>query len=189
MNKGGAERVASLLSMNLKGKIYISIFDNDNEKLYPYKGKLLCLKLPRRLSYWGKFLRFCLANQKIKQLKKRLKIETVISFSEYPNIINILTKRNEKLIINVRTFLSSVFKQKRFKDFILPTILKLLYNRVDIIVVPTKGIAWDLINNFGIKQKKIKVIYNPFDLATIYKLAKENLESNWGGIFNSPVIT
>ena len=46
----------------------------------------------------------------------------------------------------------------------------------------------DLISSFRIKDDKIKVIYNPYDLEKIRKLASEEIEIEYQEIFKFPTI-
>jgi len=56
------------------------------------------------------------------------------------------------------------------------------------LVAVSKGVKDDLIENYGIKEDKIRVIYNLYDLEKIQELSKKKIENKYKEIFNFPVI-
>jgi len=182
---GGAERVASNLSFYLPDKKYIIL--NDAEEIeYPYKGILLDLNTKAINSPLGKIFNFIKRVYKVKKIKKRYKIQISISFLEAANIVNIFSKTEDKIIVSIRNFTSK--SSKGFYGKLYNYLIKIFYNRADVFVVVSKGVREDLIKNYGIKENKIKIIYNLYDLEKIQNLAKEEIEDKYKRIFNNPVI-
>ncbi len=99
-----------------------------------------------------------------------------------------LSRKKEKLIISVRSYLSHEFEDhprlRIFKSFI-----KLLYNRSDKVVVPAHLLKKDLVDKFGLADDKVKIIYNFIDLELAGKLQQENIPPHLETIFrNFPVM-
>lgn len=184
---GGAERVASNLLMHLpseKYKKYLIVYD---EKImeYPYEGKLLSLDLESKKSIFGKMKNAFLRLKKIQKIKEEEEFDVVISFLESPNMINILTRVNDKAIISIRNYMSR--SMSGFYGNINKFISKKLYNKSDLITVVSNEIKEDMIKNFGAEKSKVKVIYNPYDLEKIEYLSKEEI-GKYEHIFENPTI-
>lgn len=184
---GGAERVASNLSCFLSERFQNNIIlYNGKEVDYSYKGKIIDLNTKASSNYFNKLFILIKRIYRVKKIKKDLSIKTTISLMEGPNIVNILTKRNDRTIISVHTFLSK--RLKKFEGKIYGGLIKRLYNKADYIVAVSKGIKEDLIMNFSVDESKIKVIYNPIDIERIQDLVNEEIEKRYVEIFNHPVI-
>lgn len=173
---GGAERVASLLSKKLSEKhnIYLVLFNSD-DIAYDYNGKLIDLNIKSSNNIIEKLKNVFLRVKGLRKIKKRYNIETSISFLGSSNIINILSKINDKVIISIHSY-----KSKRGNNFYekLFNLTSQLYNKADEIITVSQGIKEDLIEKFNVKENKIKVIYNPIDLNEINKQALNQLEIN-----------
>lgn len=185
---GGAERVASNLSLYLpeeKYNKYIIVYDTELVD-YPHGGELINLDIKASSNPFGKLINIIKRIYKLKLIKKKYKIDTTLSLLSSPNIINILSKQNDKVIISVRNFMtksSNGFYGKLFKLSV-----RLMYNKADSIVVVSQAIKDDLLNNFNLDEKKIIVIYNPYDIEKINYLAKEEIENAYIEHFKSPTI-
>ncbi len=110
----------------------------------------------------------------IKQIKKEKNIDVAISFLETTNFVNILSRQNEKVIISVRNYVSKL--ASGVYGFLYKNMIKILYNKADLVVSVSKAIAFDLVNKYKIKQHKIKVVYNPYNIAMIQMNASYPLE-------------
>lgn len=187
LTDGGAERVASNLSLYLPGEYERYMIVYNTEKIdYPYKGNLIDLNTKAASNIAGKIINLIRRVYKIRKIKKKYNIQTSISFMEGPNIVNIFTKCNDQVIISVHTFIS-----KRNEDFyskVYKKLIKMFYNMADVIVVVSKAIKEDLIENFKLNKDKLKVIYNPMDIQTIQNFAKEGIEEKYTNIFQHSVI-
>lgn len=173
---GGAERVASLLSKKLSEKynIYLIVFNSD-DIAYEYNGKLIDLDIKSSNNIITKIKNIFLRVNAVKNIKKKYNIDTSISFLGSSNLINILSKINDKIIISIHSY-----KSKRRNNFYerLFNLTSKLYNKSDEIITVSEGIKEDLISNFNIKKEKIKVIYNPIDLDIIQNQRFEDKDIN-----------
>jgi len=185
---GGAERVASNLSLYLSDKKYNKyIILYSAEKIeYPYRGNLIDLNIKAINNPLAKIFTLIRRIYKLKRIKRKLNIQTTISFLEAANIVNIFSKNKDKVIISIRNFKSK--SSNGLYGKIYNCLIKMFYNRVDMLVAVSKGVKKDLVENYEIKENKIKVIYNLYDLEKIQKLAGEKIEDNYKDLFNYPVI-
>ena len=160
LSGGGAERVASELSRFLEREgNNVFIFTERRYTDYEYAGRIVILRPEKAQGKMGADIEnlFYLARE-IKRKKKEFEIEVSISFMEQYNLANILSKRNEKVIIRICTTLSA---RKDLKGFYHNRfVLNMLYNRADAIVVLSKYGKRDMVQNYGIRQSKLMVIPN-----------------------------
>ncbi len=185
---GGAEKVAANLSLHLpedKFQKYVIVYD-DTKIDYPYGGKLVNLNSKVSRNLLGKTMNFIMRINKVRKIKKKFNIQVTISLLEGPNLVNILTKRNDKIIVSVRNFPSKSLIG--FYGKLNKILMKLLYKKANTIVVVSKAIKNDLVNNFNLNEEKIKVIYNFYDIKTIQKLSEEPIEEEYKNVFEKPVI-
>lgn len=120
--------------------------------------------------------------KKIKQIKKKYKIDCSISFLTGPNLLNVLTKNKDKTIISIRNNL----KKKNFSK-IVEWINKFTCKKADHIITVSKQMEQDLIKEYSILKNKITTIYNVCDIKEIEEKKQEEIEKK--DIFGSgPVI-
>lgn len=185
ISKGGVERVAINLFYNLGVFDYILVID-DREIAYEFpKDRLLSLDSPVSQNLIKKFLNLFIRYRRLKKLKRYYNVEVCLSFLEPANLLNVLTKNKEKTILSFRFHYTSDFKHSPLfgrglsRNIIISLYrlaLKYFYNKADLLIAISKSGKYDLIKNFGIKKDKIKVIYNPIDMGSVFKLKKEPLE-------------
>jgi len=190
LSGGGAERVVSNLSLHLNEKIERSVIIYSCEDIiYPYKGELIRLKPCTRGEVKGWFRKLYFLYKyvnAVRNIKQKYKIQVCVSFLSVPNLINIFSGCGEKRVISVRGYNSKKIKGFYGKAYAL--LIRLFYNSADLIVAVSQGVKIDLIKNYNIDGKKIKVIYNPYDVEKIQKLMNENLHDRYKPIFENQVI-
>lgn len=185
---GGAERVASNLLLHLPDEKYnkfLIVFD-DKKIDYPYKGKLINLDTAATTNPLGKIKNFIKRIYRLRKVKKIYNIDTTISLLSSSNIVNILSRQNDKVIVSVRNYISK--SSEGFYGMLYRLLIKILYNKADLVIAVSNLVKNDLISSFRIKDDKIKVIYNPYDLEKIRKLASEEIEIEYQEIFKFPTI-
>lgn len=185
---GGAQRVVSNLSLGLSQYYNLYLILHDGEKIdYLYQGKLINLELPASNGVLKKIIRAFARVIKLRKLKKELSPTVVISFLESSNLVNLFSGPRNKVIVSVRSYKSK--QANKFLGKIYNLLIKLLYGRSNYIVTPSKGIKFDLVNNFKLDQNKIIVIYNPNNLAFIKKESIKSLDLQLDNLFkNYPVV-
>lgn len=185
---GGAEKVAANLSKYLTMKnhnIYLFVYDT-RQIDYEYDGKLIDLNSKSSETIIGKGINLLNRIIQVKRLKKLYNINTTISFLSGPNIVNILSKANDRVIISVRNYITESLTGIYGKIFNIST--KLIYNKADKVVAVSNVLRNDLVKNYGISPLKIKVIYNFFNMDEIVKKSKEKIDIEEIDIFSNPTI-
>lgn len=180
LSMGGGERVVSELSLSLPDPIERIIVLFKNEVFYPYKGKLIPLNISLSNNPFFRIYYLFVAVLRFRKIIKAENPDYIISFGVPANIINILSSK--KTILRIDTFLSYL------PGNIYKFLIKIFYNKSSKIICVSKASAKDLIDNFRIKEEKVKVIYNPLDIKKIQNLALEPLEPEYEKIFDKPVM-
>ncbi len=185
---GGAERVVSNITMNLpkdKYNVYLVLFDSSSMK-YPYSGQLIDINIKANNNPVIKTINFLRRYFKIRKIKTKYNIDVSISFLEGPNLLNILTKGKDKVIVSVRGYISK--NSTGIYANLSRYFMKKTYNNADVIVSVSNLIKNDLVNNFNINEDKVFTIYNPYDIEKIEKLSNESIEDEYEEIFKRNVI-
>ncbi|MCM2267287.1 MAG: glycosyltransferase [Elusimicrobiales bacterium] len=114
--------------------------------------------------------------------------DTVLSFMERANIVNVLAARRggHRSVICERTRPSGEFSGLR--GLLMAPLIKRFYPLADIIVANSQGVKQDLAENFAIPAAKIRVIQNGCDTAGIQALAAEPLPAGWQRVYERPVV-
>lgn len=188
LKSGGAERVASNLSLllpNKKFNKYIFLFDGDGID-YSYGGTLINLNLKATDNPFGKLVNLLKRVYKLKKTKRILHIETSISFLDSANIVNIFSKTGDKIILAIRNYKSK--SSKGLYGKIYDCMIRNFYNQADNLIAVSEGVKKDLIENYRINNNKIEVIYNFYNLEKINQLSREKIEKEYIEIFDDPVI-
>ena len=147
LKSGGAERIAGLLSVYLSKKYNVYLFTGDSKDIvYDYGGTLI------DYSVYG----FENIYTSIRKLKKEYGIDCAVSFDYAMNLVNIITKESESVIISHRC----VHGEMKPYPFRMATKIKRWYGYADRIVSLSYGASADLVESFGVKEDKITTIYN-----------------------------
>ncbi|MFP4466316.1 MAG: glycosyltransferase [Candidatus Goldiibacteriota bacterium] len=184
LSKGGAETSAARLSKELKKSGFepvIILFKNIID--YNYAGRIITLEKNSGNFFLKKFS-FFFRLYKLRLIKKRERFSVSISFLENANLINILSRRNEKVIISTRNDIKWLLNEI---SLLKKIILKTLYKRADKYVLLTKEMKKDAIKFFGINPQKTAVLYNPIDTILLRQLSKESA-GPYEKIFQNPVL-
>ena len=173
--------------------VTLAIYNDTDKVVFHYKGDMVKLTLPfaentHNNPLHKRLIRSMSLIKQVRKLKRDRKIDVTISFMEASNFINVLSRRRDKVIISVRSYLSYEFADMpRLKIFAF--FIRLLYNKADRIVVPADLLRTDLVNNFHVAENKINVIYNFTDIHAIGNFKKEPIPQHHEKIFSDgPVI-
>jgi len=177
---GGLGRIIVYLLRYLdrsKFELSVVVLDsrNDYKELVPSDVKIIFLDKKGRFDFFRLIL----------SLSRIIKIEnpfTIFAFSTYINYLSVLAKMLSiskiPLFLSERNNLLISLKNERF-TFIKKIIIRNLYPKANAIIAPSEGVKRDLIVNFGIKEKKCKLIYNGTDLDNIKILSMEPVDHPW----------
>ncbi len=175
---GGAERALSNLVTHIPDDWEIDILlNNDKTEKYPYRGNLISLDIGNEKmgSVFFHFRLLIKRMRKLYRLKKHNGYTACVSFLDSSNVANILTGNKYcKVIISARSSLQRQSVLPQYKYVVIP-LVRLLYNRADRIVAVSKGVGNELIQNFSLKDDKVAVIENGYDINRLNRLAEEPL--------------
>jgi len=187
LHGGGAQRVVSNLSLHLPDRFNIYIIVHDSSCIdYSYQGTLLDLAEGHQDNIFGKVKILLSRIIKLRKIKKKYKLDTVVSFMEGPNIVNILSGGKTKNIVSVRNNISDSYQD--FYGKVYKILIRLLYPHADRVVVLGKILKDQLAQEYSIPEEIIDIIFNPIDLEKIAKKKKEELPVEYRDSFNHPVV-
>ncbi len=178
---GGAEKVASDLSLNLSKKYDISILTFFHfPEIYPFKGKYYTIQ--ERHHFRGVFLRYF----KIHKIIKSISPDIIITFMNKTSFWIIpfmyIYKNDSPLIISLNTNPNFHYRKRLYGKYLIRFLYPL--KKVSTIVPVSKELKNILVNKYRLDGMKIRPIYNGFDIEGIQKLAKENV-SDYNEILNN----
>jgi len=167
---GGAERVAADIGEGLRHKHNVILITFDNrEDAYDYKGKRICINMQTEILLL-KPLVTLLRIVKVRQLKKKYKIEYSISFLRNANLINVMSRINDKAVVSIRTNIK-VTMTGYFK-----IIEKCICRKADKIVALSHGVEKDIIQDLKIQREKVATIYNMCDIKRLFLDKQEEID-------------
>lgn len=167
LNRGGAERVTSILANNLdkdKFDIYLVLLEKKGSYLKDLKDNIN------------------LINLNTKSVKKSVKAIVTLIRKENPDLVfstlghlnlmlmmfKFFMPKNTKFIGREASIPSILNKKEKYPK-IFDFLYKVFYPRFDTIICQSKYMKKDLINNYNIDEKQLKVINNPLDFLNIEK--------------------
>lgn len=161
---GGMERVAAQMSDMLSDaghKLYLVVSAFDRRTAYTHTGKVIVE--PFQFGEKNQSLRREVAlvfyNARLAaKVKTRYKIDVTISFAPEMNMVNMLSGTRDKKILTIHNCLSESHELNRLY---CKRITYKIYNHAYKVITVSRWCRKDMIQNYGIKKNKVKVIYNP----------------------------
>jgi len=181
LSGGGAEKAILNLSKSLIKKghnVDIIIFRDKFEYTIPLGVELTVLSEKPSFGWIGKRVLAFKLKSKIYKKEKTSKFDIIISTLPLADEVSILAKLSNHwcriantLSVEVKNLSShNVSKsQRRLSRY------QNLYNGRNLVAV-SEGVRLDLLNNIGLHNSNIDVIYNPFDFENIRKLSMEGAD-------------
>lgn len=163
LQAGGAERCAADLSIVFNGKGYeIVIFTDLSRKIiYDFKGKLVDFSFT--VDACGESVSRKDAMERkigeLRSLKEQYQVDVAISFMQYANYLNILSRGDEKVILTTHSVNSEYAKNFKVVQWSEHT-FKELYQFADLITFPSEYCRRDWIEHYGDKNHITRTIYN-----------------------------
>jgi len=171
MNKGGAERVISILLNEFvndkKMNLHFIQMEDGLEYELP-KGIKRTILSKAKKGKIRKFIELPFVALQVSNYIKKNKIDVTMSFLFRSNYVNILTKifgTNSKSIINIRST-SSRYINEGISGKVNLFLIRNLFNKANTIISNSKGVEEDLKSLMPISVKTM-VINNPFDIEYI----------------------
>lgn len=167
LSDGGAEKVAANLSIiyeELGYKVYFILYEKRIS--FDYKGEIIDLAVAKKNGV-AKIFRDFEIYSKIKKVKKRYKFDVVVSHLPKTDLMNCLTKQNEKVITTVHNNIDIDYPSYMKK--LLPYIIR----KSDLIACVSKVGEEYLCSRYN--AKNIETIYNPQMLDDIHTKSQEEV--------------
>ena len=173
LNKGGAERVVSILSNFLSEKYLVTIISLSSEpSQYDIKSQLITLKVAANKKIIMKLLNVFKRLVSIRKVVKEEQPDLIISFMESANIPVILATR----FLNWKGSLTvSVRNNPSMFPWYYRALIKLLYGFPQNVVAPSLGIKKDL-EKMVFNHHGIDFIPNPIDLNLIKNESRKQID-------------
>ncbi len=167
LSYGGAERVAAEISKHFSQNghnIYIFTEQQKSEK-YDFTGKIVRLKYfgegySNFNSWHGTVYGLFKRAAEVRKLKIQYGIDVSISFMELYNIVNILSKTDDRVIVRICTVIAVYNHSEKLYN---AKLIKYLYNKADCVITISRYGMKDMVENYGIRKKIIKVIPNSIE--------------------------
>ncbi|HAP7176521.1 TPA: glycosyltransferase [Enterococcus faecium] len=105
----------------------------------------------------------------MKSVKKKLKTDITISFGQSCNLVNVLSKRDDKVYVGIRSY------DWLFQYIFHYYVDKFVYKKADAVVSVSQLIKRDAENIFNFNKDKSYFLYNPYDLELINNKSKEKI--------------
>ncbi|MBI4122947.1 MAG: glycosyltransferase [Parcubacteria group bacterium] len=182
--RGGAERVISEVSLALPESMEPVIVVFEKKISYPYRGKLISLDSPISKNLFSRFFRFFVRWLRFLKVLAQEKPDCVVSAGASANAISILA--HPRSVVRVDMHISG--SRKGWRQLPFKLFVRFFFKKAHLLVAVSKAIALDLEKNFRIPAEKIRVIYNPVNVAKLQALAQEPLGPEYESLFASPVI-
>ena len=175
MNKGGAERVISILLKQMASdknvNIYLLLMEDGIAYELPSNIEPIILS-DKKKNGIQKLVELPFVAFKVATFAKQNNVNTIVSFLYRPNYINILAKYfgfKGKSIINIRSTTSRYLNEGLLGKANL-FLIKALFNKADLIISNSKGVKEDLNRLVDIQTGHI-AIPNPIDIEKVNELA------------------
>jgi len=183
---GGAERVILTLAEEFSRyniKVYLVLVKHQGHYISQVPKNIKIINLNTNQFY---------VTQKLSTFLKKYNPDVLLSAMDRPNIVAIwsktLSRYKGKTIISVHTTTTrSCYNKLSLKSLITPTLVKLFYNKSDLIIAVSKGVSDDLTKKLKIKNKII-TIYNPIDLKNIRLKSMETPSHPWLKNKETPIL-
>lgn len=161
---GGAERCAADLSLIFTNRGFqVFIFTDLSRNVeYEYVGTLVDYNYS--LSAAKKSRKENVLTQKVnelKALKAKYHIHIAISFLQWPNYLNILSKSREKVILTTHSVNSEYAKIYNKVAFWSEETFRDLYQYADLVTFPSEYCRKDWVEHYGDQNSITRTIHNP----------------------------
>lgn len=187
---GGAERqllnVARYISNGSDNtEIFISSLHAPNKDMLNRISDLGFTFLPIHGSSCGGKLKWLFSLfslcARIRKIYQEKSIHKCVTFLEWSNILSSLALFGKPVTLNVRNHLSSQYRNKHFLAlYLFKFIIRFTYNYSEWVICNSHGIKQDLIENFGVKEGKILVITNTYNVNNIQSYCRSSKVSDNG---------
>lgn len=111
------------------------------------------------------------AKRKLEKIVELYKIESVISFLDVPNLLNLVAKTDCEKVVCVRGAPSG-----NVRDKMKGILCKRMFRKADAVVSVSNMLRYEMIAKWHIEESKVVTIENPCDIVEINTLAGEEMD-------------
>jgi glycosyltransferase involved in cell wall biosynthesis len=177
LGMGGAQRsflkVANWLSERFS--VRIAVFDQSFDNIYSTNVPIVYLGDPSGPGMFDKLKNFKARVKRLKKLKEEFRPDISISFLEGADYLNLFAGGREKKIVSIRG-------SKRYDPHISGwtgwirrnVLIPFVYRKADKIVAASKGLEYELRNDYPRLSNKLAIIQNGYRLKDSTHLAKNH---------------
>lgn len=164
---GGQERVAvnDAEILSKEHNVTLLIFDSEG-KSYKTDVNTINIDVPSKPGALFKIRNVIQRVRRVNKIKKKERLDAVISFGPPANLINILSGNNGKKIISLRSSADCHFNSYE----------KVLYPKADAIICVAEAMKGLLLESHPELKEKVYAIQNPYNINSLKKLGKEKVE-------------
>ena len=180
---GGAERVILHILKYIdrsRFEPHLAVFEKHGELVSEVPYDIQVEKLKERRSLYG--LQWLVVIFKLTGLLKKRKIDAVVSFMWYTNLVvliaRILSRVSVGVVVSERYGLSVSFEGK-IAELLRRLIIRFFYPGANAVIVNSMEMGNQISQMVHMPKGKIITIYNPVDLARIAQLKEESAEHPW----------
>lgn len=168
LDQGGLERICAMTAKLLTPHCHLTlVVFSTKGMIYDVEGvDMIDLNLGSVPGKVGKAVNLCKRIRAIKKIKRERNIEITYSFGPTANLANVLTGVKDKIWVGIRGYGALQDKNS----------MKRLCRRADRVICCSKVMADDVKTQFGAKD--VVCVYNPCDVESIRRLAKEPLPAD-----------
>ncbi len=173
---GGAERVVSNLTMQLKEKYQMDILLDYDNVSYAYSGNILQMN-PGIKQAPDSFHELCTYIRKffaLKKMKRLRKYDCYISHSAISHLLNVMTGNKQCDVVLTLHVKPTDMKHSRISG-ILDIFSRRFMKRADRMIAVSEGVRQEYIRYYSIPPKKIVSIWNGTDINKIHDKKEEPL--------------
>lgn len=175
---GGAERVVSNLTLQLKDKYETDVLVDYDDISYPCSGEIICLNpgMKESSGKWNEFYTYFCKYRLLRKLKRKKTYDCYVSHSKVSHILNVMTgNKNGKTILTLHNK-STNMQSSRFRTF-LNFFARHYYSKADLLVAVSEGVREEYIRDYHIPPQKIISIWNGSDISLIREKSEEPLST------------
>ena len=165
LDQGGQERICALTAQLLKEQCQVCLLVfSTKDMIYDVSGvDLIDLNRGSKKGLFGKLLNVLVRVKEVKKIKKDRKIDIAYSFGPSANLVNALSKGNEKVWLGVRGY--DALPEHQYE--------KRLYKRADKVICCSKVMADDV--GKMIHSNHVDYLYNPCEVEKFRELGLEKI--------------
>ncbi len=167
---GGLENVAITTADILKKELNIHLvyfYKADKEQTIPSGIKSLCTNTPHGKNTLSQLITFIKRHLIIKKYKRENGFDYCLSVGKTASYTNLLTKSKERCFTSVHGY-TDIPKNK-----ITGFVDKVLFSKSDKIICVCKALKNEFYKATKVRENKLEVVYNPFDVKEIITKSRE----------------